>query len=583
MTSKDIKSNRLKDYVSLAGSDSQQVDVYTSRGKYVGDGQLALPSNGKATIKLREKIFGKSDTGGSKIMHINLSGRTYTLLDCKKLWDSITPRAIVFSDKKTSKFSGFSFYIPGLTRWLAKDRLTLDDSSEINKFNVPIKDCKGRNWTILIEEWSGKSRVGDNSTLSESFAIVTIYATQKVFDVDDLYSKCREIRTLFTLLIGHPVAISHIWEVAGTYPASIYTYGSEDKDIAFDSQINCIVDANYISDNDLWEKILATFFQEPNDSDSFNLWGRIAGVMGYIGFWEYEILAYVSFLDKYSSIRAGRVGAKCLSDRSHRKLKSFLKKNIKDYFVDSNDNEVIESYCDQVDFLQNSRLSTFAKKLSSTLCEELLSVIDFREEHFSHLKRLRDKIAHGSEPGTFVDNDITSEYILMNKVYVILMCWFYQDVGISNEVIFKFFSWCHHSRVFGARLQWGNLHENIGSHDFIESTNKCFSKVNNTKFKDNILVLEYKNRSRKLSMSDKVSKSLSIWDMDGKKYKCVQYYVADNLLSDQVESITYSNSLYLCNKGKKVKPNTTICILNLPEECQSEQYTIKKGLDGKWG
>ena len=200
------------------------------------------------------------------------------------------------------------------------------------------------------------------------------------------------------------------------------------------------------------------------------------------GFWEYKALGYVSLLDSYVTIRSHRAINLPAVRPSAKKLEAFRLAVVKAIpSLSEIQSGALTKVAGSV-FANRSRL-TFSEKYRHAVAEtdrDVLQIICLSNADFSLIKRIRDKIAHGDDPGLRED-DFEKVTSTVGKIALLLTYWAFLDFGLTTDDFITSITRTHSALRFSARLDDVHLARVTGSAEFFAVTNEKLDQLMHTK------------------------------------------------------------------------------------------------------
>ena len=580
-----------KKHLSYLDNFTVDVDVYGNSGKKIGKGKLTIKDNFQPKVSLTNLIH-KIDNGSSAYFTCKTDNQTYQLIDCQIHHDLIFPKFIIKGSQKRLKFKKFDLLLQGVTQWfnlgnhtiIDKDKVTITRKTDL--FNVDIQHNE-ITFNLSNEYWCDQENISQNSTKINEYTALTISSRNKTFSIEDLTSLVNQIRIFFTLLIGHPIGIIYILDQTSKHKAqSIYFSNHSKKSYANLKPIDCFVNSKSLFIANKWPDILKGFFNQNNDKVYRKLWGRIAGLLAYEGFWEYEILAYVSLLDRYVTIDTENTKLS-LSENQFIKFNREARRTLNaiecpptlepDKF-----NKVIESMCIQIrDGVQNSSIPSFGEKFNLRLKKtnpEIIKVLNLDKSEFKHIKLLRNQIAHGDEPKTINTEDLNYESRIKNKIALLLRYWVFMRIGFSNTDFLNYLNnWCY-PITRNAEIDQQELDIALGKHHFLETNITNFKKAK--KLQSKWLVLKFIKSSKTFQVDTQATNQLnkSRLNMKRSKSKSILEELTKVVDTTKIKNAMYLTSVYIKHNDQQFK-TYSVYILNCPEyiyKDNTNSYNFKK-------
>jgi hypothetical protein len=568
------------------------VDVYTKSGKNVAKGKFSVGKNKVPQVTFDFSVSLTKHKKNTIFKCVSENDR-YILMDCDVVEQSIFPQVVVKGNKKYSSFKKVSVLFDGLSQWMDSDGVFENSKKSIVRkleqkvFKAKIEE-NSHQFLISNENWWETKHVDSNNHQLNIYSIITIEALDGSWAVSELLSLIREIRTFFTLLLGHSIGLKYVLDRSSKEETcSIYFLSSSNENIDNLVRRNFFVPSKELFIDNKWGTLLQGYFSSRN-KEYRNVWVRISGILAYKGFWEYRILAYVSLVDRYVSLFCNGL-EKSVSDRQFGKIKKAARAAIREFKISSDASDevqirdanlVIDSMCEQiVQNVRNTSISSFGKKLSKKLeytNNEILSVLGLTDSHFNHLKDLRNAIAHGDEPNIPSNNDVTYEEIITNKVALLLRYWVFIDIGFTHSDFIRYLNNWMYSITFQARIDRTALDTASGHYLFLKTNKTNFNRAKKRRL--GCLVVDYVKSSDTYRVNSEATKYLDDWiRSNNKKTKSVEEELTRIVDTNRVRNVGYIGVGYLQYGDEKYRADEGICVLNCPSYI-AEKERIKDRL-----
>lgn len=559
-------------HIGLTDEKSIHVEIYTIRGKKLGFSQINISPGKLPSLNLKigtdiSKI--KSNT----VFRCKSEDGWYTLIDCSIVGYQIYPRLIINSEKRNGYFRKISILFKGLSEWMnnsepcTHDNNTFSKNIDINSFQTHVNDenlgiirISSENW------WETSSRDSSIFTLTQ-YSMITLESIDKRLKSDQLIEKIYEIRAILSLLTGHKIDIEYVLDRSTKRNTnSIYFANSFQKSVSFDNKINCIIPSALLFRENKFEMVFKNLYEKNYDIFK-KTWSRLSGCLDKGETWEYEFLSHVSTLDSYTNIHTKNIGKK-ISKNQFKNIKRKLIEQLEDLSKGSSDAKyefVISSIAKQIGIIRNSTLVTFQDRIDYCLentSPAILESINLNTDQLNHIKDIRNKIAHGDIPKTKHSYDLTYESILKSKLMVLLLYWFYRDVGFTDFEIAGFFKNFTHPIMRRAYLRESKLNEIRQDDPILPVTKHDINKIKS----DNILnhIFECKGPRRNLAYVQHTSKEVNRLFYNGKattKYRYIEELIGSLIDSSSIKKILYIGNAYAKNNTDTHKLYS-VCILN---------------------
>jgi hypothetical protein len=383
----------------------------------------------------------------SSLIQCQGSTHRYSLIDCDVSGSSIYPKYILSDYEKDYRIHGFRLYLSGFNDWIAPlKHFDIDDeqikkSITIPEFNVEVKAHEGRTFTFSNGYNCDikTSDLNDRQTIIDEYILVKVSWGEVELRANEIKDLVLKIQRFFSLLIGFDLNIEYVWLICKkdeklTKWIPFYFLHRFHNQNSAENWREAIVPSGYLFHSNKWQTLFRGFFGTKNTFSE--LWMMLVAMMGYEGFWEYEILGLVSILNRYVEITCKRrnVGLNSVV------FKALMERIIQtiDTFADENKlskNGVVENVKSSMKKIRNSDTSTFNdqfKIVISGVDKRIHDILQFSESDFKRLKELRDGAAHGREVKRS-KGDLTAEMKLKDKLFLLLLHFAYLDLGLTVE------------------------------------------------------------------------------------------------------------------------------------------------------
>lgn len=564
----------------------REVKVFTKCGKSVGSATLTWSSSKLICItfsfgddleafKKNEIFVCKGDQGN------------ITLFDCivenNHMWPTIYSRLALKGEKNHEQFNKISVLISGVSKWMNNTDSARIENSKVTKdledqsFNVVVNDIEGRVIKIFSENVLSVSHKL-NETIINEHCLITLEVMEGSFSAQDVITKANEIVLIFSLLSGYSLSIDYVFDWDAKHRNSIYFVNNSDKKELFKDKHECFSQSRYIYQSEKWNLIFKGFYEEHYERFN-NLWANYSGMFAYDGVWEYEIFSYLSMLDQYTDIYSNQ-HALSLSNGEFKKLRRQLKDTIevvKGGFGDEK-SKVIDNISEQLISLKNSNLSTFDERYNFTTVsadQRIIAAINLSGDHFKHMKKIRNAIAHGSKVEIKELGDINYEMLGLRKIKLLLLYWVFLDLGFSSDEFIKILKQAFCCQlVRGACVDGAVIDKAIGGYEFIQLTQSDFDKAKQQKFRG--VVLLYSEKQQRYNFHKDGSSTGNDWISKLlEREVCIEQAVISNVDTKDINNIIYVANVYLVCNGEKQKIDG-ICILNGAEALHQKSSANRK-------
>lgn len=319
-------------------------------------------------------------------------GRNFRLIKCKKIGLRIYPKLIILDlPEEINTFESFEININELnvilhdgyfTNSFAENKFT----SHLNESNFKINITGNDKIDVISDSWDYNYNISHTTDIITQFTqrhIISVN-TKKPLELEQLISESRHIRLIFSLLTLMKVNINYLWVTHNNnrfpayYPVSPKNVESK---IEWTKSLIRLKGLNNVQ----WTSIFNNSYKK---EFSEKLWIRFDGMFSYNSYWEYEVLAYMSILDFYLTLKFGKSGG------------TFRQK--------------------------------YLRQLSE-LSEQINNYIGLPEDRFKRLLTIRNGAAHCNPNDLEIEDDISILMVLKRRLIILLNYLALRDLGISDH------------------------------------------------------------------------------------------------------------------------------------------------------
>ncbi|WP_370980062.1 HEPN domain-containing protein [Agaribacterium sp. ZY112] len=565
-----------RDIFGLSHDLNVAVLIYTKNKTFIGKGEIIIRNNKLPVLNFNEPIT-KEVTFDDVLYACSHNETWYTLLGCTMYsLSSIYPSMIIKSDFHTGMFKTIKISLQGISQWFDNSKHTQIGEDKItkhlntNKFNTSITDDDlGRISVYSENHWLKEERRQGDFIITQKTTIA-IDATDTPFSYKSVINYIHMIKNLLSILIGYPLHIEHCLEVVGNKKLPMYFCNFQEKSQPIENQDSCLTPPAYLFSGDRWNVIFKNAFE--NNKDNFiNIWSRLPGLSSFSLYWEYELLACVSLIDKYTNVFSLNTDER-ISSRKFSKLKKQLRNTVIEYAECDDDiclnSHVIDSIRNQINQLKNTRFCSFKSSFDFTLnsmSDKFVGVLNLSSDDLNHLKKLRDKIAHGDTPLTKHKDNLNYEKTLQNKLLILLYCWAFKDLGIPEKDFILFLNNWQHPMIWSSSLDQVKLDKAIGHYTFLQLNNNDFIDAKSVEL--GVIILEYINTSNKYKYRKDLVEVIKPWYLgkDENRSRSIDEHLTVHVNTDNIHTLSYLGSVYIENRGQSFRTHG-VCILNPPNE-----------------
>jgi hypothetical protein len=397
-------------------------------------------------------------------------GRTFTLCDCTVHGFAIYAVYLICGDVTANCFQQIDVRYSDISEWfLHKQRIEGNVGEQLKwtamaqQFSVEIAEDT-RQFVLSSNYVSSRDQIGEDHILHEHIEF-SFQPRQGEFRLEDISTKTRELGALLSLLIAYPISLISV--TVSTEPDRFYwVYFATFKPLARkdtqDFAYQCFLQKHVLDGR--WELILQNYYQ---NAKRRKLWVRLAGMQRYEGFWEFRLLGYVSLLDKYVSRRASNASFPGKPDEFEAELRKVSPE------LDTTTMKAIVAAARRIWPYQDS---TFAEKYAYSVEQtdnDVIKFIDITENDFKLIKKIRDRIAHGEEPG-IADGEFTRITHIVGKITLLLTYWSLIDLGLIVDDFLKALNTTRSKMRFAAAFNEQHLARVTNPKIFLRASEKQF-------------------------------------------------------------------------------------------------------------
>lgn len=487
-------------------------------------------------------------------------------------YNNVYPKYVVKSDDEYN-YSRFYVSVPGLFVFFSGARGFLLLEGELRKkiedyfLEVEFEYLQKAYLLNISHDFSITTKNNQSVILED--ALLCVQKKEGCISLDEAKSLSLKIYNFFSLIFGVGLSIKYIslgGEYNGRMKYSPFYFANSfvERDEINHPVKTFITHPSNLTKDD-WHLMLNNFFAEKNKREFEDIWTRFVSMLSYKGFWEYKILGYASILDIYSQ--------KLMDKEKRFKIPSSKMKILKGKTInfvnekseslgisdDSDSREIIESFCDYINAFKNTLSPTFRERYIYALeliDDDFLGVINFTDENFVLLKKIRDSAAHG-KPIRFDTEEydggvnISSVLILLNKLIIILSCLSFKTLGINEKRFAKMIVHSHNSTKINALLDGMKLDIYCDEAKVVKIDENAFLKTKGL-FAFDFIVLENKitgemefNNSQLLNLMANFKEE----HKDRFQYADFCHYIYNNYSLSTVYCVeVFSKVYFVCNE-----------------------------------
>jgi len=409
---------------------------------------LLSPGSGLGTGRSLDFVSAKTE-----------AGHAFTLCRCTVHGFAIYATYLVCGDITEDRFHRIDIRYSDISEWfLNRQRIQGTVGEQLNwttlaeHFSVEVTD--GAQPFALSSKYVGsRDQIGEDYVLHE-YVEFSFESSSGEFTLEDVRDKAIELGSLLSLLIAYPISVISVEVLTGKdrlYSAYFGTFKQQDRDHTRNFSYQCFVQKHALDGR--WQLIFRNYYQS---SELKELWGRLAGMQRYDGFWEFRLLGYVSLLDKYVTWRASTL-PNVISPPEPTKLNE-LEAELNQLFPKL-DTAATLAIVEIAKGIFAHRDSTFARKYAHSIDKtdcDIRRIIDITDEDFRLIKKVRDRIAHGEHSGLGEDEFMRINAVV-GKISLLLTYWTFLDLGLSKDDFLNGLNATHSRLRLGAPLNEKHL------------------------------------------------------------------------------------------------------------------------------
>ncbi|UCZ76809.1 hypothetical protein LHK94_07480 [Dickeya zeae] len=307
----------------------------------------------------------------------------------------------------------------------------------VNKFDVSIENHD--EVKRVYDRWDVFSKINNIDGYSINVIqrhIIRLDAVE-YFEIPDVDRQVNFICSLFSTLTLLRLDISYVWLVSESdgkkrkYPFYFLSDKSEvDKDEKYhwgSSFLNLSM-----LDSSLWAKIFNGAY---SNVDFKRLCPRFSGMLSYDGYWEFDVLGFVSIFDAYLASKVTEKNNKLPNSLRH-KLNEIISNLDPDlHFESTRDREEYIRIKDKLMIFisRNMTLQDRYVRFMNSMDFSAKKAIGLNSSDFHEIKKIRDDIAH-MKPGLDKKHkDFKGVFEIRDKLIISICYFFLKDFNFSEE------------------------------------------------------------------------------------------------------------------------------------------------------
>lgn len=536
------------------------------------DCTLIIARNSFPHLKMGDYFYSKDVdaflNNPPNLISIKSKRETFTLYNSESSGDSLIPEYVTTGSKPESisgvdiSLSGLYTFFDGLSNFTVSDSCIKKDITDCfikTEFNI-----NDELYTFSVEHDYSFSKKIDTTTIVED-AFIRIRKYEGDISLDAIKNIVKKIRILFSLMLGFDLSIRKTWIIKndGARCNSFYFHAPSKLEPPFENSHDCFIFSAKLLANNEWCEILTSTFNGDSSNSLSEFWVRLVSMFSYKGFWEYEILGVVSLLDAYSKKHHEAHTNKTISLRKFDKLKGSIKNTLREYKnslpADKNYDdscEVIDNMILQVGYIKNTNAQDFRlilKLLMETISTDIQNLIDFKNEDFEMIIKIRNAAAHGAP----IDEDIMANLqrvmIVKEKIKFLLLYLFFKSMNFSVKDFIKL---CRHSFSkikFGADLDSYTLNMISGTGVALHIDSQSIAKAKKTSKINTVIIYHVKSQRCEIGNSTIQEVMDSMYSSNKGKFNNFVDLIYEKYLINEIFSVQYLHSLFLCAEDEKIE------------------------------
>lgn len=473
------------------------VDVYIDEN-FITKGVFIIKSNAVPFLSfdfpgMLELKRTKGFKGTESVIRCSHKNDVFLLHSCSIHSNCIYPKFIIKNNAHHS-YSKIYISIPGLFTFFngpngfhaESGRLSKEIKSEF--LNAKFKHNKAE-YKLTISHYFSISHNENDTTISED-STICIEKNNDILSLEEAQKLSIRMVNFFSLILGAGLSIKYV-SLGGentTYSPFYFPYRySGTNNITY--QAKALITHPLNITNDQWALIFNNYFSDENSSEFEDVWTRLVSMHSYNGYWEYKILGFASILDIYSQQLVDSSTKVRIPPSKMKEIKndliSLLDEKAKLLELNNPIHKIIlDSLSKHIKNFKNTITPNFQERYQyalKTIDNDLLEIINFTEQDFITIKKIRDAAAHGI-PIEFTsdkekDNSPSKINILLNKLALLLTCLAFKKLGITEKHFAQMISASHNNIKMNALLDELKLDIYIGEGKVIDVDYDTFSKM----------------------------------------------------------------------------------------------------------
>ncbi|TYL43012.1 hypothetical protein [Dickeya sp. ws52] len=309
--------------------------------------------------------------------------------------------------------------------------------------------CNVNNFDVSIEDHDEVKRVYDRWDVFSNIKNIDGYSVNvlqrhiirldavEYFEIPDVDRQVNFICSLFSTLTLLRLDISYVWLISeddGKEKKYPFYFLSDKLEVDKEDKYNWVSSFLNLSmlDGSLWAKIFNGAY---SNVDFKRLCPRFSGMLSYDGYWEFDVLGFVSIFDAYLASKVTEKNNKLPNSLRH-KLNEIISNLDPDlHFESTRDREEYLRIKDKLMIFssRNMTLQDRYVRFMNSMDFSAKKAIGLNSSDFHEIKKIRDDIAHMT-PGLDKKHKNFKRIFEIRDKLIISICYFFlKDFNFSEE------------------------------------------------------------------------------------------------------------------------------------------------------
>lgn len=416
--------------LNLSNNSTYEVILNFKGGSQKGELIIDNENYCRVVLKDSENNFENNKESFDTIK-CNSGEDTIILYECVKYGRTIYPKYISFNKPEGTKTTSFKLILSGLSDVLFDQS---GGGEQISLFNTKITSHP----LIyrIYDRW--ETLLNDSLPLEEKKQYVICLDANTTFSASDIKNLSIHIKTLFSALTLFKIKVDYVWMISKSKDTEIISpfYFSQEH-FTLDKTYSLSDSYTYLPslDNSQWTKL---FNNSLNDILFEKLWTRLCGMLIYRGYWEFDILGFVSIFDyllykKYSIQFKPNKYSNFFEDELT-KIEGSINSTNSKFSIEERSHAVfmLNKLNQAVRNPPNSFNDRF-ERFKEGIDVNIFNFFDLSDSDFRRIKKLRDGIAHSDPNKMDMKGDLTLSNIIKNKLIIMCTYSIIRDLGFTDK------------------------------------------------------------------------------------------------------------------------------------------------------